>query len=274
MSACFGCVSRPSTFSSLLCRRTGALDCRFSRTPSLHLSEYATAIPTSVERTAHALAQCADPRVVAWSEQLRLHHDEAFHRELVAMAEPVIVRAVELECRNLEKADAWNEANERGDPELVPYSELDVTQVLELEVADARLLAHLVPGLTWQTAMLREKRRDVRERSSTGLRRSRGTSRDGDLFTSRAAALLVRKGLRAAVAELRGGAWSGVGRCRRAHGDRHHVGLEPHQRGLPARSVWAASRLAGARSVACGDGVGPAARGDACTNGMSKGLNS
>lgn len=118
----------------------------------LHLSERDSAT-NQRQRTAHALAQCADPRVVAWSERLRLHHDEAFHRELVAMAEPVIVRIVELECRNLEKADAWNEANERGDAELVPYSELDVTQVLELEVADARLLAHLVPGLTWQTAM-------------------------------------------------------------------------------------------------------------------------
>lgn len=82
-------------------------------------------------RDAAKLASRADPRLIAYAEQLQSRHDEAFNRQIAERAEAEIVRVVELEQCNFEATDAWHEANERGDQPSVPFAALDVSQVLE-----------------------------------------------------------------------------------------------------------------------------------------------
>ena len=105
------------------------------------------------QKAAKKLALRADARVIAYSEQLQSQHDQEFNRQLAEKAESEIARIVELEYSNFDKSDEWREANERGDEPAVSFAELDVSQLLEFQVADRQLLEHLVVGLTWETAM-------------------------------------------------------------------------------------------------------------------------
>lgn len=103
------------------------------------------------KKRATKLAAHACVRLVAYSEGLQANHDEAFNEQLIESAEAEIVRITELSNANFEKAAAWHAQNNSGSPELPAFRDLHMVQILEFEVADARLLDHLVVGLTWET---------------------------------------------------------------------------------------------------------------------------
>ena len=102
---------------------------------------------------AEKLAARADARLVVYSEELEAKHDEAFAARLIESAEGEIERVVELSNANFEKAAEWHAKNDAGAQELAPFHSLGLTQVLEFDVADARLLDHLEIGLRWKTWM-------------------------------------------------------------------------------------------------------------------------
>ena len=106
-----------------------------------------------ISAEAAALADRADARLEAIDSALKVWHDDAFNQELIALAEAEILRVVELECENFDKTPDWHARNEAGSPDLPPFRDLGLSQLLELEVADPRWLEHLEVGARWETAM-------------------------------------------------------------------------------------------------------------------------
>jgi hypothetical protein len=101
---------------------------------------------------AKKLAAFADERAIAFAALLDAH-DQASSERLIASAAAEIERVVEASHANFEKAAAWHEKNEAAAQDLPAFRTLALTQVLEFDVADERLLAHLEAGLRWTTWM-------------------------------------------------------------------------------------------------------------------------
>jgi hypothetical protein len=120
-----------------------------------HLADAVTAqvTPPPGQGPEQGTAARADARLVALARSLHARHDAAFHQALIAQAEVEFLRVVELEWENFDKAADWHARNEAGSPDLLPFRDLGLTQLLELEVADPRWLDHLAVGSRWDTAM-------------------------------------------------------------------------------------------------------------------------